>query len=385
MAQLDFNPADYSVSFKSEKIHLLAKEYGLLQFLYSHRGKVFSREQLLDQVWPMEHPVDRTVDDHIYRLRKKLRPWSAHIFLNTVRGYGYSLALKEPELRNPSMQDAELQNQLRQLMNKYLMYGQCKSMITLANQQDLLGFELPATHHVFIRYVQADIEWFLREKEYPDTLKLYYLLHFYLYFYHEPEKSLRFFERTMAAQIIPPDQQRELEILNIIGLYTDNGRYMEDLVRVKAAYEVVRQSGGELDIFMIHIKMAEMYAHLGADNLPEAERCGVDIERMLADTPYLREICSYHGLKGRLLLLQGKRAEAVEAFEYGLEIGEITHNVPLIVASVRETLSFLENRVNDPQLHRLFAAKYAEYDRNFNLGAYKRPLQEKIENILNSV
>ncbi len=385
VAQLDFDPSGYTVSYQEERISLLAKEYALLQFLYSHRGQAFSREQLLDRVWPMEYPVERTVDDHIYRLRKKLRPWSNRVFLNTVRGYGYSLTVKEPDLRNPSMQDTELQAQMRQLMNKYLMYGQCKSMITLASQQDLLGFELPPSHLIFIRYAQADIHWFLTDTEFPLSSKLYYLLHFYLYFYNEPGKCLDYFERTMAANIGPEDHQRELRILNIIGLYTDNGRAEEDLSRVKAAYEAVREAGGDLDIFNVHIKMAEMYVHLGADNLSEAERCAGEVERMLEETPYLREICFYHGLKGRMLLRQGKRAEAAAALNYGIEVGEMTHNVPLIVGSIRETLVYLERSVQDPQLHRQFAAKYAEYNRMYQLEANKAPIEEKIESILNAV
>ena len=74
MAGLEFEPREYSISYQAEKINLLAKEYALLEFLYRNRGKTFSREQLLDQVWPMEYPGERTVDDHVYRLRKKMKP-----------------------------------------------------------------------------------------------------------------------------------------------------------------------------------------------------------------------------------------------------------------------------------------------------------------------
>lgn len=73
MSQLIFDPAGYTVNDGMESVELLAKEFALLQFLYERRGQAFSREQLLDRVWVLEYPVERTVDDHIYRLRKKLR------------------------------------------------------------------------------------------------------------------------------------------------------------------------------------------------------------------------------------------------------------------------------------------------------------------------
>lgn len=384
MAQLDFDPSGYTVSYQEERISLLAKEYALLQFLYSHRGQAFSREQLLDRVWPMEYPVERTVDDHIYRLRKKLRPWSNRVFLNTVRGYGYSLTVKEPDLRNPSMQDTELQAQMRQLMNKYLMYGQCKSMITLASQQDLLGFELPPSHLIFIRYAQADINWFLTDTEFPPSSKLYYLLHFYLYFYNEPGKCLDYFERTMAANIGPEDHQRELRILNIIGLYTDNGRAEEDLSRVKAAYEAVREAG-EIWICSTSIsKWRRCTSTWVQTTCPKPNAAQAKSNGCWRKPRICGKFAFITGLKAGCCSGR-KRAEAAAALNYGIEVGEMTHNVPLIVGSIRETLVYLERSVQDPQLHRQFAAKYAEYNRMYQLEANKAPIEEKIESILDAV
>lgn len=386
MVYLDFHANDYSVTYKSDTIALLAKEYALLQFLYRHAGRTFTREQLLDQVWGEEYPGERTVDDHVYRLRKKLKRWSGQIRLATVRGFGYSLTVQEtPAIAVPSRSDGGLQQQIAQLLETYQKLGQSQSMLALANQQELLGVNIDAFYLIFLRFVQADLDWFLHSPDAEDRDKLYWLLVSYYAFYREPRKCLYYFERAIKANILPFHMHRELETLNIIGLYTDNGRLEEDLLKVEAAYRVIEGLPGELDGFKVHVATSEMYVHLKARHIPEAERCSKRIEGMLAETPYLREICSYQGLKGRLLLLQGRRPEALFAFEHGLEAGEAAHNVPILVSSVLGTLDFLKTVHQDPPLQRQFQARYDEFERMYGLLSHKQPLERMIERILDSV
>jgi two-component system phosphate regulon response regulator PhoB len=73
-------------------VHLGPTDYRLLEFLMRSPGRVFSREQLLNNVWGHDVYIDdRTVDVHIGRLRKALlRAWSTDP-IRTVRGAGYSL------------------------------------------------------------------------------------------------------------------------------------------------------------------------------------------------------------------------------------------------------------------------------------------------------
>lgn len=70
MDQIDFDQGSLTVTWAGRSISLLPKEYALLEYLYEHLQQTFSRNQLLDAVWPLESPIDRTVDDHIYRIRK---------------------------------------------------------------------------------------------------------------------------------------------------------------------------------------------------------------------------------------------------------------------------------------------------------------------------
>jgi len=83
----------YLVTIEGKPISLTSTEFNLLRFLAQHRGKVFTRNQLLDNVWKDETFVtDRTIDVHIRSLRKKLG--SAANLIETVRGVGYRLAMR---------------------------------------------------------------------------------------------------------------------------------------------------------------------------------------------------------------------------------------------------------------------------------------------------
>ena len=74
-------------------VELASAEFKLLRFFMAHPGRVFSRAQLLDQVWG-DHVFieERTVDVHIRRLRQALGPQGEQL-IETVRGAGYKLAV----------------------------------------------------------------------------------------------------------------------------------------------------------------------------------------------------------------------------------------------------------------------------------------------------
>lgn len=80
----------FTVTVGGEKIDLTATEFKILQILASRPGRVFSRDQVLDQLWGSEKAViDRTVDVHIRNLREKLGP--AASLIKNIRGVGYKL------------------------------------------------------------------------------------------------------------------------------------------------------------------------------------------------------------------------------------------------------------------------------------------------------
>ena len=86
---LTIDLAKYEVYVKSRLIELTFKEYELLRFLASNKGRVFTREALLNEVWGYDYyGGDRTVDVHITRLRSKIED-PTHTFVETVRNIGY--------------------------------------------------------------------------------------------------------------------------------------------------------------------------------------------------------------------------------------------------------------------------------------------------------
>ncbi|NQT31169.1 MAG: response regulator transcription factor [Deltaproteobacteria bacterium] len=81
--------AKCEVNLEGEIVELTFKEYELLKFLASHRGRVYSREALLNKVWGYDYyGGDRTVDVHVRRLRSKIED-AKHTFIETVRNIGY--------------------------------------------------------------------------------------------------------------------------------------------------------------------------------------------------------------------------------------------------------------------------------------------------------
>lgn len=72
------------------EVKLTRKEFELLAYLISHRGRVCSREQILNRVWSDEVVVlDRTIDVNITRVRQKIGPYGAYIVTKSGYGYGF--------------------------------------------------------------------------------------------------------------------------------------------------------------------------------------------------------------------------------------------------------------------------------------------------------
>ncbi len=92
---LMLDPETYRVSANDETIEISPTEFRLLHFFITHPERVYSRAQLLDQVWGQNVYVEeRTVDVHIRRLRQTLLPYAYDKFIQTVRSVGYRFSHK---------------------------------------------------------------------------------------------------------------------------------------------------------------------------------------------------------------------------------------------------------------------------------------------------
>jgi DNA-binding response OmpR family regulator len=80
----------FEVLADGSKVELTATEFRILQFLAARRGRVFTRDQILDFLWGQEKAViDRTIDVHVRNLREKLG--AAGALIKNIRGVGYKL------------------------------------------------------------------------------------------------------------------------------------------------------------------------------------------------------------------------------------------------------------------------------------------------------
>lgn len=92
MGNLLLNKTKYEISVENQSINLPLKEFDLLFKLSSHTGRIFTRNDLIEQIWGLDYEGDeRTVDVHIKRIRERLRELNASVEIVTVRGLGYKL------------------------------------------------------------------------------------------------------------------------------------------------------------------------------------------------------------------------------------------------------------------------------------------------------
>jgi DNA-binding response OmpR family regulator len=93
--QIDFDRQKvfYTNNGNEIDLNLTSKEQKMLSFISNRLEQVFSREQILNNVWANTHITDRTVDSHMAHLRSKLQ--NTQIDIKTVKNFGYKLTIKQ--------------------------------------------------------------------------------------------------------------------------------------------------------------------------------------------------------------------------------------------------------------------------------------------------
>ena len=94
LGDLILDTEQHRLSIGDKQLEVSPTEFRLMHFFMSHPDKVFSRTQLLDQVWGRSVYIEeRTIDVHIRRLRKILEEYGREDLVQTVRGFGYRFSL----------------------------------------------------------------------------------------------------------------------------------------------------------------------------------------------------------------------------------------------------------------------------------------------------
>lgn len=93
IGELTLNVERHEVTIAGKNVELTLKEFELLKYLMQNRGRVFSRDQLLNKIWGIDYAGEtRTVDVHIRHLRQKLsEEYNDEGYIETIRGKGYKV------------------------------------------------------------------------------------------------------------------------------------------------------------------------------------------------------------------------------------------------------------------------------------------------------
>jgi len=91
VGDLEISTIDQSVKRAGESLHLTPREYSLLVALAQNRGRILSRETILERVWSDDQSLSNTVNFHVTSLRKKIDSGRANSLIETVHGFGYRI------------------------------------------------------------------------------------------------------------------------------------------------------------------------------------------------------------------------------------------------------------------------------------------------------
>lgn len=96
IGDLEINTIDQSVKRAGERLHLTPREFSLLVALAQNRGRVLSRDTILERVWGDDRSLSNTVNFHVTSLRKKIDAGRNGSIIETVHGFGYRIPEELP-------------------------------------------------------------------------------------------------------------------------------------------------------------------------------------------------------------------------------------------------------------------------------------------------
>jgi len=354
---IHFDPDTYRAVYAGQSVQLLPKEFALLRYLYEHAERSFSRDELLDAVWPLEAPGDRTVDDHIYRVRKKLAPWSHLLRVDTIRGQGYKLTRTNARLReNPLLQDEHFASDVNRMFAKYHGMGMGAAMRLLSANRDVLGLPGDPFYDAYVRFVGGDFSWLLETNGIDRWQQAVYAAFIHASIQFDPAASLRCFERLIAkGDELTPTWLTDLK-LNAVYLYLEAGM----TERARSLLEEIRPEIEEMGSpsFSALFLLKEMFLAL-EEGRPAAaaaklEECG----DLLARHPIRREKGAYLVAKGLYLYRQGNPAQGRLAVDEGIETTRQTQFVPHLLVHLKLVLLHLGKYAPDDDALRKYRGQW---------------------------
>ncbi|GEL77685.1 winged helix-turn-helix domain-containing protein [Tenuibacillus multivorans] len=366
---------NYSVTYAGETVHLLRKEFALLDFLYQNANHAFTREELLEAVWPLESPSDRTVDDHIYRLRKKLNDWKHILTIDTVKGYGYQLKLHQPQnTESPLKHDEEFKQLTRHLFSKYHLFGHGEALTTLLHQETL-GIEADQDMKILFLFLKGDMWELIRANDIPFSEKGLLLFHVYIFLTKHPKKAVALFETALEKNVFSEQSLYEASILSPTYFYI----LSKDFDKAKKQLDIANREVDSIDHgFYPFLQLMHMIYDMTLNETKRINEFITKMEEFFAKKPYQRELGFFYILKGIFELQQNQKIIGREKINKGLKVIRETRFKSHLFLALRTCLYFFEMGVDDPPTQKLIKSEWDALNQE-----YDSPLLEnEIEKIL---
>ncbi|WP_274436300.1 winged helix-turn-helix domain-containing protein [Alicyclobacillus sp. ALC3] len=378
-----------AVTHHNNRITLLPKEFDLLRFLYDHPNRTFSREALLEAVWPMDAPVDRTVDDHIYRLRKKLAPLASELTLETVRGKGYKLVLHQQaryaaeNAKNPLLGNSEYRRQMRDLFNSYVLHGTGPGIRAMAANPAVFGVDRDVILRSRTRYIQGDYSEVLVDDGTPIGERLASLLTTYRYMQFDYNKTLFFTERSVDSYLLRTEHHIETITFDLPFLYLLTGQRDRALSRMADSVLSYEAMPDYLDGYLGLVRLRDAMFALYTGAFDEL-RDKLDVaEKTIAKLQWQREA-------GYLLILQAMCAWAVQSDEQqanrlldqGLDHLRAIGFVHYYIGRVHELLHFFDTVYPNRRLHNKVLQVWQELSKQYKFPQLVHASKKQLTGIL---
>lgn len=374
---LKFNNEDYTISNDETVIQLLKKEYELLDFLYTRAERSFTRNQLLEAVWPMANPIDRTVDDHVYRLRKKTKNLEGYFVIQTIKGYGYRLKMLSPqEHEAPAIADEEFREISKNLLNKYHRYGQGNAVKTLL-QSKTLGIQAPPETQFIYLLIEGDWRKLLHTEELDFSEKVLFLIQFDLLIGYNRSQSVQYYVKAVEKDVFSPSTQEEATLLFPIFLYIfakdyeKAARYLE-----RAEEQITSPHHG----FFPFLQLSRLMYHISLNELEQVKTSIETIETLFEKFNYQRELSLFVALKGIWKIGKGNKTEGRKSLEEGVRIAESIEFESHLLFLIAICLFFLENHADDSIAYKQMRKQWDLLDEKYDFDH----ISDEITNKMNS-
>ena len=119
--KLCLDPCNCRVTYQDNPLKVTPKEYSLLELFLRNPLRVYSRSQIIDLIWNFDDPpLEESVKAHIKGLRKKLKPFSIHTWIENVYGIGYRFNPQiDSSLTNSAANEPEFEQKIGEMWQKY--------------------------------------------------------------------------------------------------------------------------------------------------------------------------------------------------------------------------------------------------------------------------